>query len=190
MPTAVGTLAAGEDPDINARPGTLVALSCGELLALADRPAARAEMPGSCATEAVVEVDILELGLDIGSMAVGSRVGSGTRGPSSITDLIGGRDGESIRIGIGATIGGRYSACGGEASADAVIVMFGESREASRLGSDDWLESTDRSDDNLSNAIHHVRSRECNSIFSSLVLRIVGVCSVDSTRKECKMQQV
>jgi hypothetical protein len=77
------------------------------------------------ACDAVVDV---ELGRDIGS-----RVGRGNEfaAPSSMTNRIGGRDGEDIRVGMGAAIGGRAFT---RSVANVEAVMESEvSRENSRL---------------------------------------------------------
>lgn len=76
-------------------------LSCGELVAEPPlAPVANAEIPGSCARDVVVEV---ELGLEIGS----SVAGSGKVGSSLMTILIEGSTGDKARVGVGQTIGAR-----------------------------------------------------------------------------------
>ncbi|KAI4866290.1 hypothetical protein F4820DRAFT_417723 [Hypoxylon rubiginosum] len=91
-------------------------LSCGELVA--DSPAARAETPGSCATDAAAEE--VELGRDIGSRVTG-KDGTATV-PSSMTDRIDGSAGDAVGVGIGEPIGGRLpSACNNATVGDAVV---------------------------------------------------------------------
>ncbi|KAI0013112.1 hypothetical protein F4779DRAFT_565817 [Xylariaceae sp. FL0662B] len=85
--------------------------NCGELVA--EEAAASAEIPGSWAIDAVVEV---ELGRDIGSRVTGNGVV-----PSSMTARIGGNAGDDVRVGIGAIIGGRLFARYEKASVDAVL---------------------------------------------------------------------
>lgn len=73
-------------------------LGCGELVVETPvAPVANAEIPGSCARESVVEV---ELGLEIGS----SVAGSGNVGSSLMIIPIGGSTGEEMRVGVGQAI--------------------------------------------------------------------------------------
>lgn len=58
----------------------------------------------------------VELGRDIGSRVCGS----GNAAPSSMTDRIGGRAGDGVRVGIGTAIGARLFACE-NASLEAVM---------------------------------------------------------------------
>ncbi|KAI6093548.1 hypothetical protein F4821DRAFT_1698 [Hypoxylon rubiginosum] len=103
-------------------------LNCGELIV--ESPAAKAETPGSCATDAVV--DDVELGRDIGSrvawsdgVVAGAGAGAGTAPvpvSSSMTDRIGGNGGDAVRVGIGSPIGGRLPSTFIDATAgDAVV---------------------------------------------------------------------
>ncbi|KAK8080668.1 hypothetical protein PG997_008486 [Apiospora hydei] len=94
FPDAVGTVAPGDDPEFMAA-AAFVALDDMQL-------------------DAVVEV---ELGRDIGS----SVFGSGNVAPSSMTDRIGGRAGDGVRVGVGAANGARLFACE-NASVEAVMV--------------------------------------------------------------------
>ncbi|KAI1766224.1 hypothetical protein GGR53DRAFT_224054 [Hypoxylon sp. FL1150] len=103
-------------------------LSCGE--SVVDSATARAETPGSCATDAVAEE--VELGRDIGSRVAGND-GAGTDSgacagivpvptPSSMADRIGGNAGDAVRVGIGSPINGRlFSACNDATVGDAVM---------------------------------------------------------------------
>ncbi|KAH8681490.1 hypothetical protein BX600DRAFT_429420 [Xylariales sp. PMI_506] len=91
--------------------------SCGEPVP----PVASADMLGSCAIACEAVVDV-ELGLEIGS-----RVGNGAEvaGPSSMTDLIGGK---AVGIEIAIEIGGTLFTLPATANMEAVVDTGGVSR--------------------------------------------------------------
>ncbi|KAK7956090.1 uncharacterized protein PG986_005312 [Apiospora aurea] len=133
FPDAVGTVAPGDDPEFMAAAAASAFVVLDDMQL--DPPVASAEIEGSWATacDAVVEV---ELGRDIGS----SVFGSGNVAPSSMTDRIGGRAGDGVRVGTGAANGARLFACE-NASVEAVMVTVAN-LERTR-DSEQWVDRRD-----------------------------------------------
>ncbi|KAK8052091.1 hypothetical protein PG993_003476 [Apiospora rasikravindrae] len=116
FPDAVGTVAPGDDPEFMVAVGVFAVLDDMRPRSVQDRPA--------------------ELGRDTGSRVFGS----GNVAPSSMTDRIGGRAGDGVRVSIGAANGARLFACE-NASVEAVMATVGNLEQT--RDSEQWVDDRD-----------------------------------------------